>query len=374
MLKVLVLLVILFAARYLVPELVAEISYAVNRGRVRAEYQQAGITLNGAGLGDLSRAYEQVFHRVAPSVVHINTASPGRRWRPRDEADFFFLPPPGESRGQGSGVIVDADGYVVTNNHVVQGASRIDVVLSDGRSFPGRVLGQDPLTDLALIKIDARQLIAAEWGDSDRLQEGGLVWAVGSPFGLERSITTGILSAKNRSGQAGNPYQEFLQTDAAVNPGNSGGPLVDVNGRLVGIITAIVGPVNQGISFAIPSLVARDVYERLRQEGRVARGWLGVSLQAVTPELAAQLGLTQAGGALVTGVVASGDQPSPAAEAGLRAGDVVLRWNDQPIDSPTALSRAVASTAVGAEVEMVIAREGRETTLKVRVGDRPSQL
>ena len=188
-----------------------------------------------------------------------------------------------ETGGQGSGVIIDPAGYILTNYHVVRGANEIRISLSDGRKVDANLVGRDAATDLAVLKVAADGLLAAEWGDSNDLEVGALVWAVGSPFGLQRSITFGILSAKNRAGVAGTVYQDFLQTDAAVNPGNSGGPLVDARGRVVGINTAIVGEAYQGISFAIPSSVARGVYERLKTTGRVERaGWVSVSRMSRT--------------------------------------------------------------------------------------------
>jgi serine protease Do len=216
---------------------------------------------------------------------------------------MFPSPRRRESSGQGSGVIVDAAGYIVTNYHVIRDATEIEVGLSDGRRLGAQLVGTDSATDLALLRIDADRLTSAEWGDSERLEVGSLVWAAGSPFGLQRTITFGIISAKNRAGVAGNAYQDFLQTDAAVNPGNSGGPLVDEQGRIVGINTAIVGEVYQGISFAVPSNVVREVYERLRLEGKFARGWLGVEMDEVTDELADRLGLHVPQGAYVVKLV-----------------------------------------------------------------------
>lgn len=365
-------LAVLLALQYFIPKIVEQSQYAAARGRQRAEHEGASEGLKNLPLKELSRAYQMVSQRVAPSVVHINITS-AEEAATDDESSHFFGPNRRESHGQGSGVIVDAAGYVVTNYHVVRGSKEIKVGLSDGRSVTAQVIGVDAPTDLAVLQIKADKLIAAEWGESDDLQVGSLVWAVGSPFGLQRTITSGILSAKNRAGM-GSVYQDFLQTDAAVNPGNSGGPLVDENGRVIGINTAIVGQTYQGISFAIPSSMARDVYQRLRTEGHFARGWLGIALDSVSEEQAKQLGLTEARGAYVQQVVEDMGSVSPAKEAGMKAGDVVLLWNQKKIDSPTTLSRAVAQTEIGSTATVVVMRGGQELTLEVKVGLRPQQI
>jgi serine protease Do len=365
-------LAILLSLQYFVPKIVEETQYAAARGRQRAEYEQSGVTLKDQPLKELSRAYQMVSQRVGPSVVHINITGNDDE-QPADEVSHLFGPHRRESHGQGSGVIVDEAGYILTNYHVVKGSSEIKVGLSDGRSVKGQVVGVDALTDLAVIRVKADKLVAAEWGDSDELHVGALVWAVGSPFGLQRTITSGILSAKNRAGM-GSVYQDFLQTDAAVNPGNSGGPLVDENGRIIGINTAIVGQTYQGISFAIPSSIAQEVYQRLRTEGHYARGWLGIALDSVSEERAKQLGMTEAKGAYVQQVVEDRGVASPAKLAGVRAGDVVVSWNDRKIDSPTTLSRAVAQTEIGSTARVVVIREGQEKTLEVTVGLRPQQM
>ncbi|MCA9267859.1 MAG: trypsin-like peptidase domain-containing protein, partial [Planctomycetales bacterium] len=229
-------------------------------------------------------------------------------------------------------------------------------------------------TDLAVLKIEADELIPAEWGDSDQLDVGSLVWAVGSPFGLDRSITSGILSAKHRRGIAHSAYQDFLQTDAAVNPGNSGGPLIDSQGKIVGINTAIIGDSFQGISFSLAGNIARDAYEKMKRSGRVPRGWLGVALAEVTEELQAELGLENTQGVYVPSVLGEESIPSPARRAGMQASDVIVRWNGEPIDAPLTLSRQVAATAIGSTVEVIVIRDGKETPLQVVVGERPMEL
>ncbi|MCA9121099.1 MAG: trypsin-like peptidase domain-containing protein [Planctomycetaceae bacterium] len=362
----------LLLVRFLVPYLAEQIQYSVTRGQQRAELEAAKEGLKQLPLRELSTAYQLVSKRVAPSVVHINVASTLVRGGvvPMDPR-FQQLHP--EARGQGSGVIVDREGYIVTNNHVVTDATEIQVTLSDGRVVTGEVVGIDALTDLAVLKIEAADLEAAEWGDSDRLDAGALVWAVGSPFGLQHSITFGIVSAKHRS--SGTAWQDFLQTDAAVNPGNSGGPLVDVNGNIVGINTAIVGEAYQGISFAIPSSIAKQVYENLRTSGRVERGWLGAQLGDVTDEVAREFNLTVTRGAYIVAVVTTDPRnPSPAQRAGIRPGDIVVRWNERDITDGATLTRLVAAATIGSDVEVVIVREGREVTLTVNIDERPLQI
>lgn len=354
----------------LVPRLAEEINYGLTRGRQRAEYENARERLKDLPLEGLSSAYQLVSQKVGPSVVHINVESKSAGDVAEDAVHRFHRFR--DFSGQGSGVIVDAEGYIVTNLHVVRGAEKIQVSLGDGRRVAGRLIGTDDDTDIAVIKVDAGQLLPADWGDSEQLNVGALVWAVGSPFGLERSVTAGILSAKHRAGFAGTPYQDFLQTDAAVNPGNSGGPLVNAQGQVVGINTAIVGESYQGISFAVPSSVAHSVYDRLREKGRVARGWLGVQLAEVPPETAEKLKLPLARGAYIAGLVDHLGFSSPAQQAGIAKGDVIVRWNDQEVTSPVSLSNFVAATEIGSTARVQVNRQGQELSFDVKVGERPS--
>ncbi len=370
--RVLFLIAVLLCLRYVLPTVVEETQYAITRGRQRAEYDTAGEHLQNASLNSISQAYQRVFQRVAPSVVHIETrnqttsvstsgaSSSLRDFRPRSKSD----------RSQGSGVIVSADGYVITNYHVIEGSTHIQVKLSDGRRMPARAIGVDRLTDLALLKIEAENLTAAEWGDSKALEEGAPVWAVGSPFGFQHSITSGILSAKNR-GSAGTPHQNFLQTDAAVNPGNSGGPLVDSKGRVIGINTMIVGHSFQGVSLAIPCNVARSVFERLRDQGTVVRGYLGVQLETVTAELNQVMELGTDQGAVVLRIHDTDSMPSPARQAGIRVGDVIVKWGDVPVQSHPQLSRQIADAIIGVEVPVTVIRRGQSITIPVAIGQRP---
>lgn len=361
---VLLFLIALMLMRYAVPFAVEEISRAVTRGRQRAEYEVATEYLNKVSFDSVSKAYQMVNHRVAPSVVHINarhSAAPA----PRDEQAFMF----GGRRpqqDQGSGVIIDPLGHIVTNRHVVLSGEDIRVTLSDGRQASAEIIGTDALTDLAVIRIPTEHLIPADWGDSNQLEVGALVWAAGSPFGLQSTVTAGILSAKNRAGFAGTPYQDFLQTDAAVNPGNSGGPLVNGAGEVIGINTAIIGESYQGISFAVPSSVARNVCDRLIQSGHVDRGYLGVEMAEISEELQIQYQLTTDEGALVVSVVPG----TPADRAGIEELDVIIRWNGEDVASPTDVSRVVARTPIGSKAAVTVLREGRPLVLQAAIGRR----
>lgn len=358
---------------YMVPYLLERYHYSAARGRQRAEYEIAAEGLKTLPLDSLSKAYQMVSLRVSPSVVHIDVSG----LEPEDWPQNIHRrlgPRYPESFGQGSGVIVDPDGYILTNQHVIQGARSISVALSDGRSLPAQVIGTDTKTDLAVLRIRASGLPAAEWGDSDAIEVGALVWAVGSPFGLRSTTTSGVLSGKHRAGLTSQVYQDFLQTDAAVNPGNSGGPLVDARGRVVGINTAILGEAYQGVSFAIPSRVAEHVYQRLRQSGYVARGWLGVELKEVTEEDQYRSGLPDTLGAWVVRCHDDPGLPSPARRGGIQAGDVIVRWGDEPIQRPEQLIRMVAATEVGTQVEVRVRRDGRELLLSVEVAERPVNL
>jgi serine protease Do len=363
-------LAFMVGVRFSVPQFAEEIQYSITRGRERAQHEQSGLALTESPLSGLSQAYQLVSKRVAPSVVHINVTSTSVRLAEEGVGLLFPEPRRRDTAGQGSGVIVDASGYIVTNFHVVEGAREIEVGLSDGRRVEARIVGVDRPTDIALLRIEADRLTPAEWGDSERLEVGSLVWAAGSPFGLQRTITFGILSAKNRAGVNGNYFQDFLQTDAAVNPGNSGGPLVDERGRIIGINTAIMGEVYQGISFAVPSNVVREVYERLRREGKFTRGWLGVRMENVTEELAERLGLPAPQGVFVEWVVDS-DETSPALRAGIQAGDVIVRWNEDEIRSPANLMWLVGKTRIGSQARVVVVRNGSQLELDVVVGERP---
>ncbi|MCB2193803.1 MAG: DegQ family serine endoprotease [Deltaproteobacteria bacterium] len=269
-----------------------------------------------------------------------------------------------KQRALGSGVIVDAKGYVITNNHVVAEADQILVRLKGGDEFPAKIIGRDPKTDLALIKVDAKhELPFLPLGDSDKLRVGDWVLAVGNPFGLEHTVTAGIISAKGRIIGAG-PYDNFLQTDASINPGNSGGPLINLQGEVVGINTAIA-PQGQGIGFAIPVNTTKKIMSQLRAKGRVIRGWLGVTIQPVTKELAEKFGLDEPIGALVADVVPG----SPADKAGVKRGDVIVGYEGKTVKDMHALPRLVAETKVGSEVSLEVMRDGKKRPLQVTIGE-----
>lgn len=350
----------------LLPYIAEQVQYAITRGRERAAAEVAREQI--AVLPEAANRFVLAAKAIEPSVVGIKMIRVSTR---RDEWAVFGRQQPGVMQGQGSGVIVDKDGYILTNFHVVSGADQVSVTLSDGRTIGNvKLVGDDPTSDLAVLKIDASGLMAAPWGDSDSLQVGDQVLAVGSPYGLAQSVTAGIISAKERRGlpvpNSDLIYQDFLQTDAAVNPGNSGGPLVNLKGEVVGINTAIIGQGYQGISFAIPSNLAKSVYEKLKAGEKIARGYLGIGMDSLTEQQAKAQGLEDTRGALVKGVM----RGSPAEEAGIEPGDVIVAWNGKPVNDENNLRFLVAGTAVGAQVKVTIVREKEKRELTVTVGER----
>jgi serine protease Do len=359
----LVLLLLFFILLLLGPFVVGRFVYETKYNELKAGYDVATGTMGHlkARLNDLELASQLVAKRVEPSVVSIT--------RPISTAFGGH-----EFDGQGSGVIVDKAGYIVTNYHVIKGAQTVQVRLSDRRTADATIVGSDELIDIAVLKIDLGDLIAAEWGDSDKLNVGDLVWALGSPYGLDSSLTFGIVSAKSRrSANYGSrsPYQEYLQTDAAVNPGNSGGPLVNIEGQIVGINAAIFGPSYQGISFSIPSALAREKYDELRTKGHIDRAWLGISPQDVPEEVRKKYGLGLGEGVFVADV----EDGAPAGRSGVQMGDVILKWNNHVATDPTLLSRAIAATEIGSTAKLVLVRrEGKDkkqVSLDVPVERRP---
>jgi serine protease Do len=303
---------------------------------------------------------------LKPAVVNVSTRRPAQA---EDVFQHFQGPGPGSQgshseRSLGSGFIINPAGYIVTNNHVVDGATEIKVKLSDGRELAGRLLGRDPKTDIALLRIEADNLPSIPPGDSAALQVGEPVMAIGNPFGLEQTVTTGIVSATGRVIGEG-PYDDFIQTDASINPGNSGGPLINARGQAVGINTAIVSRTggSVGIGFAIPINAARTVVAQLADSGHVTRGWLGVKIQRLTPELAKSFGVATSSGALVTDVMPD----SPAAKAAVKRGDVIVQYNGRPIGKLDEVPRMVADTPVGQTVTLEVIRDGKPMKLNATI-------
>jgi len=332
-------------------------------------------------------SYAPIVEKVAPAVVKIETTATIKgaslEQFPGFNNPFFrqffgnqfgqVLPPhamgPEVEHGLGSGVIITRDGYILTNNHVVDGAKEVKVTLPDGREFTAKVVGRDPKTDIAVVKIDANNLPVVPMADSQNVNVGDVVLAIGNPFGVGQTVTEGIVSAKNRSGMGIEHYEDFIQTDAAINPGNSGGALVDIDGRLIGINTAIMthSGGSQGVGFAIPSDLARNVMESLIQYGHVTRGYLGVMIQNITPALASEFDLKQDHGALVSEVEPDG----PAQAAGFKNGDVIVKFNGRQVADSESLQLEVAATKPGLKVPVEIVRDGNESTLEVTVQALP---
>lgn len=349
--------------------LVAErYQYAATRGRAIAEYENATRILKDDPLAALSAASELVAQKIRPSVVSI-------------ECERLVAGPRGGiawAGGQGSGVIVDANGLILTNAHVVEGARNVVVTLYDSRKLKGEIAGFHDDSDLAVLKVNAAGLVPCTWGDSEMLKVGSMVWAVGSPYGLDQTVTQGIVSGKNRFDPSTEldamqrrrraRVQELIQTDAAVNKGNSGGPLVDAQGNVVGINTSIIGEQFQGISFAIPSSVARYVSGQLVTSGSVQLGYLGIRPRQVRDEMAEALGLPDLRGALVDFV----EPGTPAARAGLQRGDVIRQWNGVTIEDFKMLFRLVATTLPGSEAKISILRQGQPVELTILVEGKPS--
>jgi serine protease Do len=333
-------------------------------------------------------SFSPVVKKVTPAVVKIftttrmhNTAFEGGGPEMNDLFRRFFGEQPQGRRmprrnlemprqqGIGSGVIATKDGYILTNNHVVDGADEVKVALQDGREFTAKVVGRDPKSDMAVVKIEGKDLPALAMADSDKVEVGDVVLAVGNPFGIGQTVTTGIVSATGRSGAIGLDYEDFIQTDAAINPGNSGGALVDAEGRLIGINTAILSRSggNQGIGFAIPVNLARDVMTSLIQDGHVTRGYLGVMIQDITPALSKQFDLKEGKGALVGDVTPR----SPAEKAGVQSGDVITEYNGKKVVDSRQLKLEVARSQPGETVPVKVLRNGSSKTLEVKLRELP---
>jgi len=350
-------------------------------------------------LRQLGNAFATIAEKASPAVVaikvekHVTVNSPTfqspfddqfdpfsddffdyffRRRAPRQQPQQPRRSPKREYRqmGQGSGFIVSADGYILTNNHLVGDVDEVKVALTDGREFTAKIIGTDPDSDVAVIKIDSNNLPFLEMADSDKIGVGEWVVAIGNPFGLSHTVTAGIVSAKGRSGLGISAYEDFIQTDAAINPGNSGGPLVTLDGKVIGINTAIIGPGgNIGIGLAIPINLAKSSYEQIVDKGSVSRGYLGITIQDLTPELAEQFNIKDTKGVLVPDVMAG----SAAEKAGIKSGDVIVELDGQPAEKAAELRNKIAMKKPGAEVEMVVVREGKRKTLAAKLDERPSK-
>ena len=351
---------------------------------VGASVQAAETPEPKAILRALEDAFVSVADRVVPAVVNVSTTpkkGSGAEGPPQMEERFreFFGPEfferffrrrqPQEPRASGSGVIVDPRGYILTNNHVIENAAEIHVRLSDQRKFSATLIGRDPKTDLAVLKIDApAPLPVAELGDSDKIRIGQWAVAIGNPFGLDRTVTVGIISATGRTRVGVATYEAFIQTDASINPGNSGGPLLNLDGKVVGINTAIVAT-GQGIGFSIPINMARDIMRQLIEKGRVVRGWLGIAIQDLTEELAAGFGVAPRSGVLVADVI----KASPAEAAGLKAGDIITEFGGKPVREVPDLQKRVAATPPGQRISLTAIREKKPTHLTLKIGEMPGE-
>ena len=380
-----------FAVGQVWPDLVGRAVYAVEAG------QAAAARTNLQHLADMSNAFKEVTKAVKPSVVNIRSVRklemdtrtrrmpfPGQNPffdGPLGDEFFqrFFLDPgQGRSRGQqriqqgmGTGVIVDDQGYIITNNHVIHQADEITVTLSDDRNFQAEVVGTDEKTDIAVLKIDAPNLLAAQLGDSTEIAPGDWVLAMGNPFGLTQTVTAGIVSAIGRANVGIAEYEDFIQTDAAINPGNSGGPLVDLSGSVVGINTAIATRSGgyQGIGFAIPINMVKQIMDAIITDGKVVRGWLGVTIQDLTADLSRSFGFDDTDGVLIGDVVSDG----PAEQGGLQPGDIIVAFDGQPVENMNQLRNRVAATKPESQVDIKLFRQGAYETVHVTIGELESQ-
>ena len=368
-------------AVFVVPSLSSRMSYRLASTEALAAREKLG------AIEGLSAAFKNVAKSMRPSVVNVSTVKQiERRQRGRPApfsspfgGDDFFerffgdrLPENFEQRGMGTGVIVSDDGTILTNNHVVADASEVTVRLMDKRTFTAEVVGTDEKTDVAILKINASGLLPAKLGDSDQMEVGEWVVAVGNPFGLEQTVTSGIVSAKGRANLRIAEYEDFIQTDAAINPGNSGGPLVNLRGEVIGINTAISSRTGgyMGIGFAIPSNMARLVMGRILEDGRVVRGWLGVVIQDLDENLASSFGYEKTEGVLIGDVSAGG----PAEKAGIELGDIILNYAGKKMRNANQLRNAVAITVPGETVKVEVFRDGDRRTFDVKIAERQANL
>lgn len=393
-----VVLVLLVCLRYLLPPMLESSRYSWQRGFLRAEYDESSEQLARVSWDGLAQVSELVNKRVNPSVVHITISNKQALTSELTRKPIDMMPRTGPNRetrrvseddlgvrmtsGQGSGIIVSERGHILTNHHVLEGGVEVTVYLPDQRVLPAEIIGVDRTTDLALLQVDADDLIPIVWGDSDEAQVGSPVWAVGSPFGLTGSISFGILSGKHRVDLNANPqyrrsrerissrYSDLMQTDVAVNPGNSGGPLVNGRGEVIGITTAIIGESYRGVSFAIPSRLAKEVYEQFLEHGRVRRGWMGVEM---VPQVVSGTSFSSESGAdpaTAAGVVIRAVLPdSPAAKAGLAPGDRVLSIGGEEIVTVEQAIDTIRDTPAGQRITIVCERDAMSIALEVELGE-----
>jgi len=344
-----------------------------------AENFTGGAQVSTTPAPGMPSSFAELAGKLSPTVVNVKVTKVEKATFHRPQipegpfGDFFErffkeMPESRRSQGAGSGVIISQDGYVLTNNHVVEDAKEVTVTLASKEEFKAKVVGRDPKTDLAVLKIEPRKVLpAAALGDSEQLRVGDWVVAIGNPFGLNHTVTSGIVSAKGRVIGAG-PYDDFIQTDASINPGNSGGPLFNMRGEVVGINTAII-PYGQGIGFAIPVNTAKPLIPQLVSKGEVTRGYLGVSIQSMTPDLAKALKVGDREGALVADVISG----SPADKGGIERGDIIIRYNGKAVKDSHDLPAMVAATPVGEEATVTVLRDGKEHQLPIKVGKLPSE-
>jgi serine protease Do len=376
------------AGVFLVAGIIAGIVFSSRLGWLPSAVSAPAEIAPPAVAGATPPNFVSVVKAVMPAVVNISTTRLVKQGGPAHSplmddpffrqffGDEFFrrfqMPRERRENSLGSGVIVDSSGYIVTNNHVVSKADEIKVLLNDKREFIGKVVGTDPKSDLAVIKINAKDLPMVPWGDSDKLEVGEYVLAIGNPFGLNQTVTQGIVSAVGRANVGIADYEDFIQTDAAINPGNSGGALVNARGHLVGINTAIFSRSGgyMGIGFAVPSNMTRTVMDSLIKGGKVVRGWLGVSIQDVTADLAKQFGLKESRGALVGEVIAD----SPAAAAGIQSGDIITAFNGKAVENTSILRNTVAQTPVGKTVKVDLLRDKKTMSLDVKITEQPKEI
>ena len=370
------------------PRLLAALIFSLLLAMATVPVARAAEDDNIALLDRSAKAFASMVKKAGPAVVHVRVEKSVKGRSPEQDLfnDPFFerffgpqfrhprqgQPKEFKQQGAGSGFIISADGLILTNNHVVGEADTITVRLADERDFQAQVIGTDPQSDVALIKIDASDLPVLPLGDSDKLEVGEWVIAIGSPFELNQTVTVGVVSAKGRNRVGINDYENFIQTDAAINPGNSGGPLLNIHGEAIGMNTAIFSRSGgyMGIGFAIPINMAKAIQQQLQSKGKVTRGWLGVVIQDVNDELAKSFGLEKAKGALISEV----SDKSPAAEAGLRQGDVIIELDGVEVTDVSTLRNKVALVAPGSKVNAVVIRDGKKKSVEIAIGEQPAEM